>query len=49
MAEGDRQQLIGPASWVIAALAVDDVEEISFIGVPETIIEGFLRTVCVSF
>ena len=38
----DRQQLIGPAGCVITVLAVDDIEEISFIAVPETLVKGLL-------
>ena len=49
MGQRDGEQLIGPARRVIALLAVDDVEEIPFIAVPEALVEASLRPVGVGF
>ena len=42
MAQGDGQDLIGPAGGVIALLAIDDIVQVAAGSVPEAVVEGLV-------
>jgi hypothetical protein len=42
MAQGDGQDLIGPAGGVVALLAVDDIIQVPAGSLPEAVVEGLV-------